>query len=178
MGIKAKNVSSGDQNIEISMDSKYLVLIDLLVLDGLSREFASHPDPICVDPVEFLEPYSSPLRIGVYEIPDFKPGVFGFSAKDLTVADPEDKSPEVVYVDTGELVLVDFSHLNTVAKHLTWEQYDLYLQAPFDDDSIILSINKMVGGAYFGIIGADTDTEFNGDGSYKLKPSAGMRVEG
>lgn len=176
MGIKAKNVSSGDQNIEISMDSKYLVLIDLLVLDGLSIHFSSNPDPIVVNPIDFLAPYVTPLRIGVYEISEFKPGIYGFSARDLIAADPDEENPGVVYVDTGELVLVDFAHLSAVAKHLTWDLYDLHLQAPVDDDSIIISINKKVGGSYYGIIGADEDTEFDGDGCYKMKPGAGVRL--
>ncbi len=176
MSNQAKNVSSGDQNIEIKLDSKYMVLIYLLVLDGLSKIFLSKPDPISTDPVEFLAPYSSPLRIGIYEIPDFIPGIYGFSARDLMKADPNEKGSQEVYVDTGELVLVDFNHLSAVAKYLPWDLYDQYLQADVEDDSIILSINKKIGGAYFGILGADPDTEFDGDGCFKMKPGSGVRI--
>ncbi len=176
MGFMAKNVSSGDQNIEISMDSKYLVLIDMLVLDGLSEQLMAIPDPKTTDPVEFIAPLAEPLHIGVHELPDFTPGTYQFSARDLIHADPSDRSSGVVDVDTGELVLVDFAHLSSVAKNLTWDKYDLHLQAPLDDNSIIETIIEKVGGAYFGMIGADVDSEFDGDGSYKMKPGAGVRV--
>lgn len=173
---QVKNISASNQPIEIQLDSKYLVLIDMIVLDGLAGDFSASPDPISADPVEYLTPFSSPLRIGIYEIPEFTPGIYSFSVKDIIKADPDEPGSHVVYIDTGELVLVDFSHLSAVAKHLTWEQYDLYLQAQDDDDSIIKSINKKVGGAYFGILGADPDTEFDGDGCFKMKPGSGVRI--
>lgn len=176
MPTQVKNVSSGEQAIEIQLDSKYLVLIDMIVLDGLAGDFSASPDPIPADPVEYLTPFSSPLRIGIYEIPDFTPAIYRFSAKDFIKADPDEPGSQVVYIDTGELVLVDFSHLSAVAKHLTWDLYDQYLQSDVDDDSIIFSINKKIGGDYFGIIGADPDTEFDGDGCYKMKPGSGMRI--
>ncbi len=178
MGTQAKNISSGNQNIEIKMDSKYLVLIDLLVLDGLSGQLSSLPDPITTNSIEFIAPYSDPLRIGIYEIPDFIPGNYRFSASDLTIVDPDEKSSEIVDIDSGDMVVVDFNHLSSVARNLTWDLYDLHLQAPLNDDSIILSIIEKVGGIYFGIIGADPDTEFDGDGSYKMKGGAGVRLAG
>jgi hypothetical protein len=178
MGTQAKNISSGDQNIEIKMDSKYLVLIDLLVLDGLSEQLSAISDPTTTDPFEFIAPLAEPLHIGVYEIPEFTPGIYQFSANDLTKANPGDRSSGVVDIDTGELVLVDFGHLSSVAQNLTWDKYDLHLQAPLDDNSIIVSIIEKVGGPYFGMIGADPDSDFDGDGSYKMKPGAGVSVTG
>ncbi|MBN1535084.1 MAG: hypothetical protein JW908_00010 [Anaerolineales bacterium] len=175
---KAKNISTGEQVIEMQMDSPYLVLIDLLVLDGISREFSLLTDPITSDPIEYLASLSGPLRIGLYEIPDFMPGNYRFSAGDLTIFDPDEISPEIVDIDTGEMVLIDYSHLGAVAKHLTWDLFDRYLQAPDNDDSIIVSINNKLGGAYFGILGADPETEFDGDGSYMMKPGAGVRLAG
>jgi hypothetical protein len=152
------------------------VLIDLLVLDGLSSVLSLAPDPGTVNPATWIGPYAEPLHIGIYEIPDYSPGIYQFGARDLLSADPTDRSSGVVDVDTGELVLVDFSHLSSVAENLTWDKYDLHLQAPLDDFSIILSIIEKVGGPYFAMIGADPDSEFDGDGSYKMKPGAGVRV--
>lgn len=176
MGSQVKNTSFDNQPIEIKMDSRYLVLIDPLALDGLSEKLSSNPNPIATNPIELLAQYSEPLRIGMYEIPDFIPGDYQISSSDLTSAESDDKSSEIVDIDIGEMIVVDFSHLSDVAKNLAWEQYDLYLQSPVGDDTVILSIIEKIGGAYFGIISSDENTEFIGDGSYKIRHGTAIRL--
>ncbi|MEX0611512.1 MAG: hypothetical protein WD229_05290 [Pirellulales bacterium] len=80
-----------------------------------------------------------------------------------------DKSYPFVSVDTAAIVFVDISHLADVLELLTWEQYDLGLQ----DDRVFRRIADALGAPCFALIlAAGPPYEFDGDGTYTLKPGA------
>lgn len=154
------------------LESKYLVLIDPLVLDGLAEKLADLPDQQSTNPKESIAPLSRPnypMRIGLHEIDDFQPGHYQLGLNDFIAVDPDEADSEVVDVDSGTIIAIDFTYLASLAKVLTWEQYDLALQSPIGDNSAFIEINNEVGGPFYAVLSGEISYSFRGDGSYKLK---------
>lgn len=88
---------------------------------------------------------------------------------DLERVEHDDVDPRVVDVDSGTIVLVDLVHLPRVASVLTWERYDLALQAPVGDISPYTQMLAEPSRPDFALLFAAEGTAFDGDGAYLLK---------
>jgi hypothetical protein len=164
-------VSFNGESVEVQLTSPYLVLIDPLALDGLRTELQETAAVAPEEQRRILRAMQSPLRIGVHEIMNFRPGRFRVSPNDFQKASSSADSG-VVDVDTGSVVLADLPHLARLAEIMTWDRYDQALQSPVGDDSAFLSIQAELGGLYFALISASADAEFDGDGAFRLRDGA------
>jgi hypothetical protein len=81
-------------------------------------------------------------------------------------------------VDSGALIVADFGQLPKLVRLLTWEQYDLSLQA--QGDAVVGKIVEALGGPYFAVIqgGCMPGMEFDGDGTYTIPLGRLKRVRG
>jgi hypothetical protein len=167
-----------DGEVSLRLDSGLVVLIDPLALDGLkdlfTHEFAAR---LAADP-SLVRTVPGFLRVGIHRMNPFAPGSHRVSR--LAIEQVDDASSEeddgIFDIDTGSVVLVDVHHLASVANALTWERYDWALQAPSDDTSRWAAIAREAGGDVFGILDAESDSPFPGDGRYRLRSDAFRRV--
>ena len=160
--------------VTLRTDSRYVVAIDPLALDGLANQFA---DLITASETEQLGRLKAfghfGLRIGVQDVGGS--GTFRFSNQSFESSHAED-DPAVFDVDSGSVVLVDLPALGAVARSLTWDRFNQLLQS--DDDSIVDAVNREVGGEpRFVILFGNADTPFEGDGSYRLRPDGLSQIE-
>lgn len=172
-----KNVSDSGGPVEFQMSSSLLVLIDPLVLDGLSpklqklslSEVGSNP--------ELIRALPGPMKVGLHRVEAFVPGTYRIANEDLESADSNQADVGVFEIDTGTLILVDLGCLPRLAQILTWERYDRALQSPVGDDSSWLRFTEELGGPFFGILRSDINTPFRGDGAYRIKSGAPRLVK-
>jgi hypothetical protein len=144
-----------------------------LALDGLrdlfTPEFAAR---LSADPGQ-VRAIPGNLRVGIHRVAPFAPGIYSISPSGIEESDdPGGDDYGVFDIDTGNVVIVDVHHLPAVAKALTWERLDWALQAPLDDHSRWEAIARDAGGDVFGILFADGDSPFRGDGCYRLREDA------
>ena len=159
--------------VDVVVESGVVVLIDPLVLDGLRpRLDVDVASRIKADPREILS-LPGPMRVGVYRLDAFTPGVHRLSRADFQSVDGEetDDDPATVDVDSGALIAVDVIYLPRLAQVLTWERYDWYLRSPVGDNSRWDELVREVG-VTFGLLNGDAESPFPGDGRYQLRPSA------
>ena len=168
----APNVADSKGSILIDMSSSILVLIDPLVLDGLSAELQRLEPSEVADNPGLIRTLPGPMRVGLHQIEDFAPGAYYISNYDLESVGTDQANESVFDIDTGTLVLADLSHLPRLAQILTWERYDAALTRPPDDETCWLEFTKELGGTFWGILWGDIDTPFKGDGSYRIKAGA------
>jgi hypothetical protein len=167
-----KNVSDGRRAIEFQMSSSLLVLIDPLVLDGLSVQLQRLlPSELAAKP-ELIRTLPGPMKVGLHRVEDFVPGTYRIANNDVEVVNPDQIDERAFDIDSGTLILADLSYLSRLAQILTWEKYDGALQSPAGDDSSWLRLTEEVGGPFFGILWGDVDTPFQGDGTYRIKSRA------
>jgi len=165
-----KNVSDGRGPIEFQMSSSLLVLIDPLVLDGLSAELQKlSPSEVAANP-ELIRALQGPMKVGLHCVEGFVPGAYRMANDDLESADGSQADVGVFEIDTGTLILVDLGYLSRLAQILTWERYDRALRGC--EDSTWLRFVEELGGPFFGILWGDIDTPFRGDGTYRVKSGA------
>ena len=176
MGVRASNVSFNGDPVDVELTSPYVVLIDPLALDGLRDRLQRVSQLPPVEQRRLLQELSQPLRIGLHEVKDFRPGVYRVDLGHFERAD-DSPDPRTVDIDSGTMVLADLVHLARVARVLTWERYDNALQAPPGDDTAFAEMRTDVGGSYFALISASADGPFDGDGAFRFRDGAPTRVE-
>jgi hypothetical protein len=166
-----KNVSDTIRPIEFQMSSSLLVLIDPLVLDGLSMELQRLvPSEVAANP-GLIRALPGPMKVGLHRVADFAAGTYRISNDDLEGIGNDEADERVCDIDTGTLILADLSYLPALAGILTWERYDGALRSPADDDCWS-RFTEELGGPFFGILWGDIDTPFQGDGTYRIKSEA------
>jgi hypothetical protein len=162
--------------VTLHLESKYIVAIDPLALDGLSHELAELTN---VDEAEQFKKLKAlgefGLRIGLQAVES--PGAYRLDNYSFEYDDSDDDDPALFDVDSGTIVLIDLPALGAVARSLTWDRYDKFLQAEPDDYSIMEAVNLEVGGPRFVMIPGDGNTPFQGDGRYRLRADRITRVE-
>src|SRR5688500_10776855 len=97
-------VSFNGESVEVQLTSPYLVLIDPLALDGLRTELQETAAVAPEQQRRILRAMRSPLRIGVQEIMNFRPGRFRVGPNDFQKASSSAESSAdsgVVDVDSG-----------------------------------------------------------------------------
>ena len=87
----------------------------------------------------------------------------------FAAAKDTDLDPGVFEIDTGTVIVIDGHALSAVARALTWDRYDAFLQSPLDDDSVLTQIYQETGGPRFAIVTADAASPFSGDGAFRLR---------
>lgn len=173
------NASHDGSAVHIELRSSQLVLIDPLALDGLREELQGVATASPSDKPPMLESLGqSGLRIGLAELDAFQPGVYRLDIDCIAPANDKDPDPGIFQIDSGTVVVMDLAALGPVARTLTWDRYDEYLQSPIGDDSRLEAINSEVGGPYFAIISSDANRPFSGDGAFRLLTDRVARVPG
>jgi hypothetical protein len=163
-----------DGETSFRLDTGLVVLIDPLALDGLrdifTHEFAAR---LAADP-SLVRAVPGFLRVGIHRVIPFAPAIYRASRRGIEQVDDAGSEEDcgLFDIDTGSVVLVDVHHLASVAKALTWERYDWALQASLGDTSRWEAIARDAGGEVFGILDADLDSHFPGDGRYRLRKDA------
>ena len=166
------NSSFDGRAARIQLESRYVVLIDPLALDGLSDQLAQIGAlPVSQQLPELQALAEHGLRIGVQEVEIAGPGLYQVGLDSFEAAGAAQSDPGVFDIDTGTVILIDLHALSAVARAFTWDRYDALLQAPPDDDSMLAAINDEVGGPRFAIVSADADSPFTGDGAFRLRAS-------
>jgi hypothetical protein len=171
-----RNISESKRPIEFQMSSSFLVLIDPLVLDGISSELQKLLLPQVAANPQLIRALPGPMKVGLHCVDDFFPGTYCISNDDLENADSNHEDVGVFEIDTGTLILADLGYLPRLAQILTWERYDRALQSPAGDDSSRLRFAEELGGPFFGILWGDINTPFQGDGAYKIKRGVPRRA--
>jgi hypothetical protein len=177
MSKPASNVSFDGQAVTLQLSCPYIVLIDPLALDGLRDQLQSLEGRTSTDQRALLEALSVPLRIGVHEVKDFRPGFFRVTLSDFEYVKGPARDPGIVEIDSGTMVLADLAHLASVARVLTWERYDRALQAPAGDDTPFHEMEAEVGGPFFAVLSGSADSPFKGDGAFRLLSTAPTIME-
>ena len=170
------NLSSSDGPAYIDVISQHLVLLDPLALDMLPVQL---PELSRLDSSSLLIALSKiskdvrrrnfGLRIGWCELPSLSPRTYTIDANSFDPVEPDDTHEDVFDIDCGTVVVVDVSALGAVAATLTWERYDLLLQQPIGDSTLIEEMIREVGGKRFAIVSGDINYPFAGDGIYRFR---------
>src|SRR5688500_16624573 len=107
------NASFDGRPIRLQIESGHLVLIDPLVLDGLSQQLAE------VGRLPVAEQFSKlhalgehGLRIGVQELGGAAPGTYEVGLSCFKVADESDTDASIFDIETGTVVVIDGSALS------------------------------------------------------------------
>jgi len=194
MAIAPINVSYDGSPVQFRMDSPLLACFDPLALDMLGellRVGASMDVPALLERANAHHP-----AVACFTIPDFQPGLYTLDPHDIKKFGEEDdefdygdeevkRAPAAnlpswpfASVDSGALIVADFGQLPKLVRLLTWEQYDLSLQA--QGDAVVGKIIEALGGPYFSLIhgGCMPGMEFDGDGTYTIPVGRLKRVRG
>jgi hypothetical protein len=194
MAIAPTNVSYDGSPVQLRMDSPLLACFDPLALDMLGELLpagASMDVPALLERANANHP-----AVACFTLPDFQPGVYTIDPHDIKKFGDEDEefdygeeeakresvgngpSYPFAAVDSGALVFADVGQLPNLVRLLTWEQYDLSLQA--QGDAVIAKIVEALGGPYFALIqgGCMPGMEFDGDGTYTIPVGRLKRVRG
>jgi hypothetical protein len=174
---QALNVAGGDKPTVFRLSSPDLVALDPLVLDALSDELRRIGDSPAEERRERLAGVVGPLKIGLLRVAAFAPGVYQIACDDLQRLPDAGSEADTFEVDTGAVVFIDLAYLAPLAAALTWDRYDQALQGPVGDDGAWLALCDEIGGPYFGVLFADADRAFSGDGAYRLRPGAPKPLE-
>jgi hypothetical protein len=164
------NASFDGRPVRFQLQSNPVVLIDPIALDGLSSQLAEAgemPDSERFSKLQALADHG--LRIGVQALVGAAPGIYEIGLDSFEAAEASDTDPSVFDIDTGTVIVIDGGALSAVARALTWDRYDVLLQTPVADDSILTEINGEVGGPRFAIVSADAESPFSGDGAFRLQ---------
>jgi len=188
------NVSFDGSPVQFRMDSPLLACFDPLALDMLG-EMLRPATP--VDVVGLLErANANHPALACFTIPDFQPGLYTLDPHDIKKFGDEDEefdygdedgkraladgvpSNPFAAVDSGALIVADMRQLSKLVRLLTWEQYDLSLQA--QGDAVLAKIVAALGGPYFAIIhgGCMPGMQFDGDGTYTIPVGSLKQVRG
>jgi hypothetical protein len=194
MAIAPTNVSFDGSPVQFRMDSPLLACFDPFALDMLG-EILRQGTPVNV--VGLLErANANHPALACFTIPDFQPGLYTLDPQDIEKFGDEDEefdygdeegkpasadsvpSYPFAAVDSGALIVADIGHLSELVGLLTWEQYDLSLQA--QGDAVLGKIVAALGGPYFAVIhgGCMPGMEFDGDGTYTIPVGRLKRVHG
>jgi hypothetical protein len=194
MATAPTNVSFDGSPVQLRMDSPVLACFDPLALDMLGELL---PQGVPADVAGLLErANANHPALACFTIPDFRPGLYTFDPHDIKKFGDEDdefdygdeeakrgsagNAPSYPFaaVDSGALVFADVGQLPKLVRLLTWEQYDLSLQA--QGDVVIGKIVEALGGPYFALIhgGCMPGMEFDGDGTYTIPVGRLKRVRG
>jgi hypothetical protein len=171
------NVSFGSEPVKLQLSTPYIVSIDPLALDGLRDRLQLLEGRTPTEQRQLLKTLSVPLRIGLHEVKDFRPGLYSVSRNDFEAIEGSEADERVVDVDSGTIVLADLAHLARVARVLTWERYDRALQAQPGDDSAFRTMERELGGPFFAIVTGSVDSSFQGDGAYRLRSASPRIIE-
>jgi hypothetical protein len=163
------NASFDGRPVRIVLESRHIVMIDPLALDGLSEQLAEIgelPEAKQLLSLQALGEHG--LRIGVQGVGSAGPGTYQIGLDSFVAADAAGTDPGVFDIETGTVVVIDLRALSAVARAFTWDRYDALLQAPVGDDSMLADMNQEVGGPRFAILSADAESPFTGDGAFRL----------
>jgi hypothetical protein len=158
--------------VQLQLSCAYLALVDPMALDGFRDELQELEGHSALEQRALLAGMVPPLRIGVHEIANFRPGLYRVALTDFICVKGSAEDAGVVDVDSGTIVLTDLAHLARVARSFTWDRYDLALQAPPEDDVIFREIEAEVGGPFFALLMGAAGTPFDGDGAFRLRNTA------
>ena len=164
-------------NRSVALSSSSVVLIESLALDGLRQQLQSLEGRPPTEQRRLLTSLSKPLRIGVHELANFRPGFYSLSLDDFEPAGATDRDARIADVDSGALVVADLAHLARVASVLTWERYDKALQAPQGDYAEFQAVQRDLGRSFFAILHGSVGRGFEGDGAYRLRAGGLTRIE-
>lgn len=173
----ALNVASEHRPAAFRLSSPELVALDPLVLDGMSEELQHIGRSPAEGRRERLAGLTGTLKIGLHRVAAFVPGVYQVGLDDLDRLPDAGSESDTFEVDTGTIVFIDLAYLAPVAAALTWDRYDEALRSQLGDDSAWLTLTDEVGGPYFGVLFADAEHLFSGDGAYRLRPGVPKRLE-
>lgn len=170
------NASFDGRPVQLSLQSDFLVLIDPLALDGLASDLialgTARPEEQAVRLAALGE---RGLRIGLHQVPHFRPGDYRLDLNSFESADARDGSG-VFDLDTGAVVVIDLAAIAPVARALTWDRYDQLLQAPPGDDALLDAINAEVGRPAFALLSGDAASPLSGDGTFRLRATEPRRA--
>ena len=169
---RTANISFNTEPVDFNLNSRYVVLLDPLALDGLRGALSSLGANEKVHPWESIARMNSGfLRVGVHEVEKFKPGMYRLHFVDIIAASDSASETGACDIDSGTLIVVDYACFSTFVRSLTWERYDQALQSPVDDYSRFDSISQEIGGPYYALMSSDAERggDFVGDGSYMLR---------
>jgi hypothetical protein len=167
----ALNVNLGrHHSVAFRLSSPDLLVLDPLALDAMSKDLRAIGEDSPAMRRERLAVARGPLEIGLFRVEPFVVGQYEVGLNDLEAIDRATTEGHTIEIDTGAAVFVDVAYLAPVAAALTWDRYEQFLQSAVGDDSVWEGIIQEVGGPYFGLLIADADYPFNGDGSYRLRP--------
>lgn len=165
------NVNLGSNySIAFRLSSPDLVVLDPLALDAMSNDLRAVGMDSPALRRERLRAARGPLEIGLFRVEPFVVGQYEIGLNDLEAVDGVTSEGHTFEIDTGTAVFVDVAYLAPVAAALTWDRYEQFLQSAVGDDSVWERIIQEVGGPYFGLLFANADYPFSGDGSYRLRP--------
>lgn len=151
------------------LSSPDLVVLDPLALDAMSKDLRAIGKDSPALRRERLGAARGPLEIGLFRVEPFVAGQYEIGLNDLEAIDGATTEGQTFEIDTGAAVFLDAAYLAPVAAALTWDRYEQFMQSAVGDDSLWQSIIQEVGGPYFGLLIANADHAFNGDGSYRLR---------
>jgi hypothetical protein len=172
----AKNVSHDGKPVEFLLSSPLVVVIDPLVLDGISVDLqALTPSAVEARPA-LLRALPGMMKVGMHRVDAFVQGSYSVGNEDIQPVDAALDEPGVFDVDSGTILLVDLIYLTRLAGAYV-DRYDSALGAPVGDDPPWLAIVDEVGGPFFGVLSGDLRTPFAGDGAYRLASQALRRVD-
>jgi hypothetical protein len=157
-------------SITFRLSSPDLLVLDLLALDAMSQDLRAIGNHSPALRLERLGAARGPLEIGLLRVEPFVLGQYTIGLNDFEAIDGATAGGHTFEIDTGTAVFVDVAYLAPVAAALTWDRYEQFLQSAVGDDSVWEDIIQEVGGAYFGLLIANADYPFGGDGFYRLRP--------
>ncbi|NII28112.1 hypothetical protein HB364_23720 [Pseudoflavitalea sp. X16] len=175
--------STNSSPIEIQLVSGHLLLIDPLYFQDIIDKFQSIDMPSVPNEKEFVRflednifPYGGGGLLG-YKYVSEKKGSFKFNPASLKKWDPSKESDRdlakskditTIGVDSASFIIIDLKNFEKLTKILTYD--DITTAQQYDKLDIYFdAINKIIGNKGWALIfseGVDTQTEFDGDGSY------------
>jgi hypothetical protein len=173
----AMNASFDGRPVRLTLQSDRLVLIDPLALDGLRAELTEISRVAPNKQAEEIHALGvRGLRIGLVDVPSFQTGTYEFDVRSFESVDPDSSDQGVFEVDSGTVVVIDMAALEQVAGALTWDRYDALCQSSPSNDSALEALNSDVGGPRFAILLADAESQFSGDGAFRLRTELLRRI--
>jgi hypothetical protein len=176
----APNVTLGTKDPRLLLDCPHVVLTDVEYFHDEISTLVSKSNPPVASARETLSDWIrdlGPHLLAYCRIPRFHPGMYSLLLPGIKRATKRALAQDLASfaIDSGALLVIDYSHLAQVARTFTAERYEEYASSEQGDDSVIVGVNAQLGGPYFALVNSFAEnprTEFRGDGTYMIQKSA------